>query len=156
LRGTLESPNPGVRKSAAEALGDLGDAAAVPDLAALAGREPESSVRVGVIMALGILGDPRVAPDLEPLLKDRDEYPRLAAGCALVLMTGHIDTGVLTKGLRSRTPWERFAVAMALVDLGTPEALDLLAGLLNDRVPALRRLAAGAVVRRMERQAAAE
>ncbi len=71
----LESDIPAARKSAAEALGKLGDTRAVEPLIRIL-NDKNREVREKVIEALGALGDIRALEPLFEVYKDKDEYIR--------------------------------------------------------------------------------
>jgi hypothetical protein len=75
-------PNHGVRRAAAEALGRLGDPAAVPDLRERLRADENWSVRQAAAQALGRLGDPAAVPDLLERLRSDDEPWNVRSGAA--------------------------------------------------------------------------
>jgi len=117
-----------VRAAAARALGNLGDARAVdPLIAAL--RDKNGKGQFWPVVALGAIGDPRAAPPIVPLLDDKDKDVRAAAAYALGLLGYAEATGRMAEILRkerSYWEWPRFAAAVTLAHLDTPEAREAL------------------------------
>jgi HEAT repeat protein len=64
----LTDPDPTVRATAAEALGDLGDASALPELE-LALRDWDGPVRGYAAASIGLLGSPAMLPKLQAYLE---------------------------------------------------------------------------------------
>ncbi len=71
-----------VRRSAARALGAIGDAGAVEALVEVL-KDEDEYVRGSATSALGSIGDPRAVEALKEALKDEDEYVRRSAARAL-------------------------------------------------------------------------
>ncbi|HEU4753756.1 MAG TPA: HEAT repeat domain-containing protein, partial [Armatimonadota bacterium] len=67
----LRSGEPGVRRQAAELLGEIGDRSAAGALAACF-RDADSEVRQKAAEALGLLADPATLPALREALRDED------------------------------------------------------------------------------------
>ena len=82
LIAALEESNSNVRWGSAEALGQIGDPAAVPALME-ALKDEDAGVRFGAAQALGKIGDPRAVAVLNEASKDKDASVRAAATEAL-------------------------------------------------------------------------
>ena len=92
LANVLESGSPAARRSAAGALGDLGDPAATgPLVAALT--DPDPDLRRDVAWALGRIGDPRARGPLSAALSDPDSDVRWFAGWALEQIEERLSSG---------------------------------------------------------------
>ena len=134
------------RVAAANALGELGEAAVLkPLLGALKDSEP--LVRSAAANGLAQLGDPQAVPGLVSLLKDRERNVRVAALSALgQLGDPHAVKSLL--GLVNDREWEvRAVLAEALGRLGDRSALPAVMGLLHDRDQEVRQNAADAIGR---------
>jgi HEAT repeat protein len=123
LTALLSDANPDIRARAAEALSEMGKAAA-PAVPALvkALRDAEPGVRSGAAGALGMIGIPARAA-VEPLkesLKDRDGSVRLAAAAALWAITFQAEPAVsmLVAGLKDADTDVRAGAARALESMG--------------------------------------
>lgn len=75
-------------------LGELGDAAAIPHLAAVLATHRDFYLRLASATALGQIGDWAATPALASALLDADELVRTAANEALSRITGHRIQGV--------------------------------------------------------------
>lgn len=82
LLAALGDADPGVRRYAADALGRLRAARAVPALIE-AMRDARPDVRVQAVRALGAIGDSRAAAALASAMRDSDECVRSQAAWAL-------------------------------------------------------------------------
>jgi HEAT repeat protein len=148
-----------VRKAAARALGQIGDPRAVDALTALVGQEPEDLAAVAV-EALGDIGDAEATPTLIAALVDEDPTLRevssqalakIGAGAAFALLKkldeteGEIHEAVrqtlrrmgpeavneLALQVGDRRNLERSKAALALGEIGTPQAIEALVKALN-------------------------
>jgi HEAT repeat protein len=134
------------RVAAANALGELGEAAVMkPLLGAL--KDPEALVRSAVANSLAQLGDVQAVAGLVTLLKDRERNVRVAALSAL----GQLGDPQAIKsllGLVNDREWEvRAVLAEALGRIGDRSALPAVMGLLQDRDQEVRQNAADAIGR---------
>jgi HEAT repeat protein len=105
---------------------------------------PDDVQRFAAAFALVEIHEPGATEALLANLNESDSYARLAAAAALTML-GHTNgLEVLRSYATSRELWERFAVVLALAHSNLPEGRELLASRLEDRVPAIRKLAAAA------------
>jgi len=174
LTELLRRPEPGARAAAAEALGLLGDPAALDYLLPLLGDE-ESSVRLAVARALGRIRHTRSAERLAQALEDQDPKVSAAAAGALealgelavepmfqLLTSPGAETRVraiavlgrlrhkgaaarLLRGLCDRVAWVRIVSAQALGEIGESQATASLLRVLDDRDAVVRAMAAEAL-----------
>ncbi len=129
LLRAFDNPEGSVRRTAAQALGQVGAPALEPLTRKLRSWTP--SIRAAAAQGLGYLGIPALEP-LTHALDDPDEVVCLAAAQAL----GQLGTPALeplTRALDNTDPYVRSSVAKALGQLGTP-ALEPLTRALNDPV----------------------
>ncbi len=118
LFSALEAPDAQVRRSAAEALGRLGDPRAVRPLGKALGDE-EPDVRRTAAEALGKLADPRAVEPLVALL--RDGAPDVASAAARALLKiGEPAAGALLEVLVDRHGNLLEAAAGVLIRIGEP------------------------------------
>ena len=130
-----------VRQDVAEALGNIGDASAVPVLIA-ALKDSDAWVRRNAVWALGEIGDERAIPTLIEALKDSDEW--IARDAANTLgKIGAPALPALIAGLKHRQQ-QGHRYADALVKMGEPAVP---AELMNDADEQVRRYAAWALRR---------
>ncbi len=108
LQDMLRDATPDIRLQAAIGLGAAGQRAATPDLIAVLDREEDADVQHAIVTALGKLG----------------------TGEAVERLTKVAQPGSL---FRRRPSGPRIAAVNALGEAATPEALDVLRGLANDR-----------------------
>jgi HEAT repeat protein len=133
-----------MRSSAAEALGNLGDARALDPLLPLL-NDTNHKVRNSAAGALGKLGDARAVDPLLPLLKDTDIWVRRSAAEALGNLGDARALDPLLLLLKDTDIWVRRSAAEALGNLGDARALDPLLPLLKDTHIWVRRSAAEAL-----------
>ena len=129
----VSDDSPPVRAAAAEALGALGDPAALPQLAEVLDSDDSPPVRANAAQALGSLGDPAALPQLTEAL-DSDDSPPVRANAAQALGSLGDPAAIpqLTEALDSDdSPPVRAAAAQALGSLGDPAALPQLAEALD-------------------------
>lgn len=105
-----------VREAAAKALGELGEATAVPRLLELASDSNER-VRFEVMVALGRIGDPRALAALIRALDDTDRVVRLVAVRSLGQLGLSESMARLEDCLGSDDPWMRLYAAEALASI---------------------------------------
>jgi HEAT repeat protein len=152
LIALLKDADETVRCRAAEALGRIGDAAAVPALVAELA-DPGPAVREAAARALGAYGGAARAavPSLVPLLQDPEESVRQAAGDAVGrvgLLPGEA-TAALVEGLASPDTLVRAQTAEALGAIGESavDAAPALAAALSNGPDRVRAKAAEALGR---------
>ena len=78
-----------------------------------------------------------------------DEFARHAKACALTMLGGTNGMPTVRTGLNAKEPWRRFGAIIAIARLGLPETSSEWQLAINDRDPALRRLAREASVGRV-------
>jgi HEAT repeat protein len=114
------------------ALGDAGDALAVPPLIELLAKNRNPTTRAAAATALGCLCNSEAVPALEAALADRTSSVRQEAAWAL----GHIGdaraVAALSRTLNDRDSSVRFAAAFALAEVGERTAAPALELLLTD------------------------
>jgi len=134
-------------QAAAEALGDLGDPGAVPQLISQAKRHASASVRSAAVEAVGRIGDRSALSAVLEGVQDPD--PTVRESVARVIgrlgqpQEHHL---LLTPLLQDPAPRVRLAAVLALAELRAPEALDSLVGLLADSSEEVRRTVEAALV----------
>ena len=143
LLDTLYDPNPDVRATVAEALGQIGDAA-VPGLLDTL-RDPSPDVRMAAAEALGQIGDVKAVPGLLDTLRDPDPDVRTTVAKAL----GQIGDVAAVPGLCEvlGDPYidVRYCAAEALGEIQDVAALPGLLDALHDPDPDVRMAAAEAL-----------
>lgn len=97
VRQFLDAPDPRLRRTAALALGALGDRAAIPQLLEIARNDESPLVRPAAVEALGEVGDEKLVPQLLPFVDDSNAYLRAALAHALSTLDG--DTPEARKAL---------------------------------------------------------
>ncbi len=152
LLDALADEDPRIRTAACKALGDIGDAAAVPELLRIMTKESDSNIRWQAVGALGKIGaaavpglnealqdedwrvrrsaaeamygmrEPTAVPGLVEALLDKNDVVRQAAAGALEAMGGVAVTSLIEL-LRHRDGHITRAAADMLKKIGTPEAL---------------------------------
>ncbi|MCL6540977.1 MAG: HEAT repeat domain-containing protein [Roseiflexus sp.] len=135
-----------VRREAARALGEIGDAAAVPGLLA-APRDAKWDVREAAAKALGQIGAPAV-PGLLAALGDADWRVRSAAAAALGEIGDAAAVPGLLAALGDADADVRRAAAEALGEIGDAAAVPGLLAALGDTEASVR-LAAAAALRNL-------
>jgi HEAT repeat protein len=174
-RDRLVDPAPAARREAAEALGDLNDAAALPLLCSLLW-DVDVEVRRSAVAALGKHRDPRSIPALTQALRDPDwEVPCLAVEAlgqigspALPVLVSGLEAEFyrvrrraarelgrlrcshavpdLCEALQDEDAAVRHAAALALGQIGKPSAAPNLCAALGDGHPDVWAAAMGALV----------
>ena len=132
----LASPDPTTRRYAAEDLGDLHDACAVPALVE-AVRDPEVAVREAAVDALVVIGGQAVSEHVAPLLETEDVALRNYA-IEILERVGPESIDVLVAACKSASPDVRkFALdILGKVARGCAgKCLDAVAALLGDDNP---------------------
>ena len=134
IKGLIEAlgytKDESVRKVAAEALGEIGDAQAVGPLIAVLNEG--SIVREVVVEALGKIGDPQAVDPIIAALKDNDEHVRKVAAVALIKIGDPRAMGPLAVALRSEGWDVRGSAAEALAKVGDPQIIKPLIAALMD------------------------
>lgn len=136
-----------VRKSAAKALGELGDQKAVEAL--IKALEDEvNSVRLSVISALGLLKDERAIKPLIAILKNRKEHPSWQWEAAKSLaQIGTPALSPLVEALQHSDASVRLKAAASLGWIGDVAAIKALITALDDKDDVVRRNAGDALVK---------
>lgn len=126
-----DDPAVEVQRAGIEALGQLGDAEAVPALVQVleSGREP---LKVPIAEALARLHVPEALAPLEELLQDADVVVRQHAVEGIGALQTPASVSHLERLVRDPDEGVREAVAQALGAIGTEECLPLLLALLSD------------------------
>jgi HEAT repeat protein len=119
-----------VRRSAAKALGEISDPAAVPALVEVLGDSVER-VRTNVAQALGEIGDPAAVPTLVEALGDSRWEVRQYTAQALGKIGDSTAVPVLVKVLGDSAWRVRQHAALALGKIGDPAAVPALVGVLD-------------------------
>ncbi len=144
LCATLRSPDADVRKLAADALGEIGDARAVAALGpAIA--DADRNVRAAAAEALGKIGGADAAGALEGALRQNDQTLRLAALDALG-RAGHTPPIALLAPL-AQDPFLRRPLYRLLGALSDPVALELILSGLREHARGTREAALAALAR---------
>ena len=137
LISALQDVDSNMRRSAAFALGRIGDTRAVESLVASL-KDEDTNVRWHATSALGKIKDARA---IEPLFvsskKDGQSKVRKQALNALVEM-GPLAVERLLQGLKETSSYSRWRAAWALGRLKATEAVEPLIDSLNDEVPEVR------------------
>ncbi|MEM4359453.1 MAG: HEAT repeat domain-containing protein, partial [Candidatus Bilamarchaeaceae archaeon] len=120
------------REGAAEALGKIGDARAVPVLID-ALKDKDRYVRYEAAEALGKIGDARAVPVLIDALKDKDRYVRYEAAEALGKIGDARAVPVLIDALKDKDRYVRYEAAEALGKIGDARAVPVLIDALKDK-----------------------
>jgi len=129
---SLNDPNEGVRGSAADVLGKIGDARAVePLIAAL--DDPYENVRISAADALGKLGDPRGIDTLITMMSDNsfgmDDHIQVID---TLVNIGALSVEPLIVALYNANEFVRSNAADALGQIGDARAIGSLIAVLND------------------------
>lgn len=146
----LRSPDAGTRRQAARALGELGPAAVSAVDALESGvDDPDPGVRQAACRALGEIGEvsPSTTAALQEGLSDPQLSVRLASAFALLKLApdDHAYVPVLTTAMEQGEGGT--IVAVGRMGGAASWALPTLTGLLRDRRPGIRRIAAEALGR---------
>ena len=144
LLAALRDAEEDVRRAAAEALGEIGDAAAVPGLLA-ALRDADADVRREAAWALGRIGDAAAVPGLLAALRDADADVRWAAAAALGRIGDAAAVLGLVAALRDADERVREAAAWALRKIGDAAVVPGLLAALRDADADVREAAAWAL-----------
>jgi HEAT repeat protein len=136
LIAALGDQNPGIRKGAAEALGQIGNTRAIPKIID-ALNDPERLVRIEAVKALAALGVPAIAP-LMQIFREGSGHMRTGAMEAL-WMLGQPATTPLIMVLKDDQSDVRKRAALLLGEIGDQKAVDHLTGLLSDDNVAVRK-----------------
>jgi HEAT repeat protein len=135
--------DPQIRCSAADALGTIGNAEAIPCLIG-ALSDGEKAVRAHVAAALGKLGSAAVEPLRVPLA-DANWIVRYRAAEALGLIGDAEAVRPLVRALRDDVDHVRYMSAKALAHIRDPQALEPLIATLGDENEFVRRSVAAAL-----------
>ncbi len=125
LSAALNDQTTQVRRSAAQALGDLGDPQALQPLLDAASRDEDAEVRMFALRSLGLLGDLRAFEPLISRLVDQQETPKVRgmAAEALADLRDIRSVPPLIDALSDPITEVRFWAAFALGELGDPAAI---------------------------------
>jgi HEAT repeat protein len=142
----LSDPELDVQIAAINAMGDIGDTAAVPDLVVVGLDHPNPEIRSASAVALGKIADPaRVIPALESACLDDSAVVRRQSVDAISKHYGSDPErvfAVLITGLSDFDPRVRESAALALARIQDPRAIDSLLQATGDRVATVRAAAA--------------
>ena len=148
LLGALQDNDEKVRCGAAIALGQLGEAVALPDLMnALKDQEEDWNVRCAAATALGQLGEAVALPDLMKALKEEEEdwHVRCAVAIALGELGDEDALHTLLYTLEDKNQSVRHAAAMALGKMNHAGGINPLIQMLKNRDSNVRQAAATAL-----------
>ncbi|MCA8913417.1 MAG: HEAT repeat domain-containing protein [Planctomycetes bacterium] len=142
----LSDPDVRVQIAAINALGDIGDPSAVPDLSIVGLKHPDPDLRAASAVALGKIADPtHVLPALADACQDENATVRRQAIDAISKHYGsdpeRVYATVIT-GLSDFDSRVREASALALARLNDPRAIDSLLQATGDRTAVVRQAAA--------------
>jgi bilin biosynthesis protein len=142
----LSDPSVDVQIAAINAMGDIGDTAAVPDLVVVGLDHPDPEIRSASAVALGKIADPaRVIPALEGACLDDSAVVRRQSVDAISKHYGSDPErvfSVLITGLSDFDSRVRESAALALARIQDSRAIDSLLQATGDRVAAVRAAAA--------------
>lgn len=127
---SLNRKNSSIRKSAAMALGSLGDQKAIKPLTKLL-YDIDTSVRIEAICAIGKLDNTIIEPFI-PLLKDTDDQIRAAAIVALGKQKNQRVIPIIGSALKDKSHHIRGIAAKTLGNIGEAEAISFLRESLKD------------------------
>ncbi|MFW6107979.1 MAG: HEAT repeat domain-containing protein, partial [bacterium] len=146
LTQTLDEKSGVVRRAAVAALGQAGEAEALPRLKPLL-KDDDAGVRCAAVDAVSTLGGRDSAPLLEPLAAGKDETTRRCALGALARAAPDRAWPYVEKALADKDPDVRRAAVAALGNVGADRAMAPLKKALASDDAALRRAAVDALGR---------
>ncbi len=114
LLGASADPDPTVVEAVAFALGEVGDAAAVPWLMETAADHADKLVREAAVAALGAIGDERALPLLLDLVAGAPPQVRRRAVVALTAFDGDEVEAAIRSAAGDRNPMVREAAEMVV------------------------------------------
>ena len=145
----LNDKHSGVRKNAAEALGEIGDTRAIDPLMTTLLEDDDGTVRKCAAEALGRIGDSRSLKALTIALRDRKSKVQESAGEAVQVIINNLKTKheltTLHVSLKSRETVVRRMASKALSELKDPLSVDSLIEALNDNDSQVQRNVVGAL-----------
>lgn len=141
LLTALLAENESVRRLAAWALGEIGDAATVPHLLNILQDENEDVRRV-TVLTLGQIGDLSVVPHLIAILQDKNDGVRQAGAWALGQLKDKAAVPYLRAALEDENEDFRHKAAVALGLIGDKMAVPHLLNALHDENKNVRQIAA--------------
>lgn len=137
LLSALRESNADIRKSAAEALGKIGNPRVIEPLIVVLS-DLDSSVRYSAALALGKTGDARAFGPLITALSDINPLSRTSAAVALGEIGNPRAVEQLIAALQDKFPSVRMGAAFALGRMDDPRAVGALISALQDPIPFVR------------------
>ena len=142
----LSDPDVRVQVAAINAMGDIGDTAAVPDLTLVGLDHPDADIRAASAVALGKIADPaRVLPALEQACMDESAIVRRHSIDAISKHYGsdpELVYATIITGMADFDPRVRESAALALARLNDTRAIGALVQATGDRTAMVREAAA--------------
>ncbi|MBZ0137992.1 MAG: HEAT repeat domain-containing protein [Planctomycetes bacterium] len=142
----LSDPDVRVQVAAINAMGDIGDTAAVPDLTLVGVDDPNVDIRAASVVALGKIADPaRVLPALGHACQDDSAIVRRHSIDAISKHYGsdpELVYATILTGMSDFDPRVREAAALALARLNDTRAIGALVQATGDRTAMVREAAA--------------
>jgi HEAT repeat protein len=126
LQDCLKDPEYDVQAAAADAIGGLGLAAAIPELIAMYHSTSEWLLQLSIVAALGSMNDPQVLPLLAEALKSETELVRMTAVQALGELADPDGIALLAPFIQEPDTQIRFRVAESIGKIGGDAAQTLL------------------------------
>lgn len=114
LLAATADPDPLVLEAVATALGELGDAAAVPWLIDVARAHADKLVREAAVASLGAIGDERAVPVLLELVRSGPPQVRRRSVVALTVFDGDDVEAAIRDAAHDRNPMVREAAEMVV------------------------------------------
>lgn len=114
IEAARSDPEPTVREAAATAYGEIGDAAAIGWLAAIAEEDPDRAVREAAVASLGAIGDPSAVDALLALVADGPPQVRRRAVAAITVFDDPRIEPALQRAALDRNPGVREAAEMVV------------------------------------------
>ena len=144
LNDALNDPDTGVRSAAAEALGVIKSARALPSLIRTLRTDPEIEVRIASARALGVIQDTYAIPPLVEQFYHPDAGVRAAAASALGTIGAPALPAVLSK-TKDRVLWGRAAAYLSLGAMQDSVVIPAIVRGFSDKDPGVRAHAARAL-----------
>ena len=140
----LRDSDAGVRRAAAQSLGNLEAKRAVPALIAVLG-DGDEELRKTSAWALGEIQDQRAAAPLAGLLRDQSAEVRKTAAWAIGELDLETAPAELIRAMRDANPEVRKTAVWAVSEIGDARAVPDLRALIDDPSPEVRRQAVRAL-----------